>query len=184
MTQTTSDEGLLQAYRQGDMSAFDLLYQRYRQPLFIFLSRRGHTPGQTEDLFHDCWIKVINHQASDFSLEGFKPWLYTIARNASIDLFRKMSIRPIDDTASNNLEIIDHPIATDQIAEGEDCLKLMKSAVVALPSEQKDAFLLHHEGNLSLQEIADMLQVGKETVKSRLRYGMKRLKQLLEDCLP
>lgn len=175
-----SDESLHAAYRAGDMAAFDSLYARYRRPLFLFLLRRGHGESTAEDIFHDCWIKVINHREA-FTGDNFRAWVYTIARNLSTDVFRKETLRSassFDESRNENVHF-----STQKIQEDADCIELIKSSVAVLPMEQRDVFLLQQEGGLSLQQIAEMMAVGRETVKSRLRYAMKQLKQLMAECL-
>ena len=175
-----SDESLYAAYRNGDEAAFDELYARYRQPLFLFLLRRGHEQVTAEDIFHDGWMRVID-ETDRFDGSHFRAWIYSVMRNLSTDSFRKASIRvadPIDETA-----IDQHHLSVQQQQEDLDCIQLMKNSVAALPLEQRDVFLLKEEAGFSLQQIAEMMAVGKETIKSRIRYAMKQLKQILVDCL-
>lgn len=175
-----SDEALHAAYCSGDMAAFDALYARYRQPLYLFLLRRGHSESTAEDIFHDCWMKVIDYR-EQFDGSHFRAWVYTLARNLSTDVFRKEGLRnasEFDENCNPNVHF-----STQRIVEDMDCIELIKSSVAVLPVEQRDVFLLQQEGGLSLQQIAELMTVGRETIKSRLRYAMNHLKQLMEDCL-
>lgn len=181
MTPTNdSDEALHAAYRRGDMAAFDALYTRYRQPLYLFLLRRGHPEGTAEDIFHDCWMKVINRQ-QDFTDEYFRAWVFTIVRNLSIDVFRTEQVRSASEFDENCHAHVH--ISAEKMQQDVDCIELMKSSVAVLPLQQRDAFLLQNEGGLSLQQIAEMMSVGRETIKSRLRYAMDQLKQMMAECL-
>jgi len=175
-----NDESLYAAYRRGDMAAFELLYARYRQPLYRFLLGRGHSPANTEDVFHDCWMRLIDKK-TEFAGENFRAWFYTIARNLSTDAFRKINIRIADsyEEASDP----NYHVSTQQQQEGIDCIELIKSSVAALPSDQRDVFLLKEEAGLSLQQIADLMAVGRETIKSRIRYAMNQLRLLMVECL-
>lgn len=181
MTQTEqSDESLHAAYCSGDMAAFDSLYARYRRPLYLFLLRRGHAESTAEDIFHDCWVKVIDYRQK-FDGNNFRAWVYSVARNLSIDMFRREALRStstFDDNSNSNAHF-----STQKIQEDVDCIELIKSSVAVLPVEQRDVFLLQQEGGLSLQQIADLMAVGRETIKSRLRYAMNQLRQLMEECL-
>ncbi len=178
--QQHTDEQLLAAYHAGDMAAFESLYARYRQSMYLFLRRRGLSESSAEDVYHDTWIKVLEH--TQFKHNNFKAWLYTVMRNLSIDALRKSTIRAVDE--------FDEAVHTDQNHvsaqkqnEDSDCLNLMTHSITQLPFEQRDAFLLQHEAGLSLQQIAEVMSTGKETIKSRLRYAMKSLKQWLDECL-
>ncbi len=175
-----TDEDLYAAYRGGDMAAFDLLYARYRQPLYLFLLRRGHSETVAEDVFHDCWITVIDKTKS-FDGENFRAWVYSITRNLSTDSFRKANIRlteQYDEESASNSHL-----STEKVQQDVDCLELVKSSVSSLPIEQRDVFLLKEEAGLSLQQIADVMAVGRETIKSRIRYAMNQLKKLMAECL-
>jgi RNA polymerase sigma-70 factor (ECF subfamily) len=178
--QLPSDESLFATYRKGDMDAFEQLYARYRQPLYLYLLRLGHSQATAEDIFHDSWIRVID---SHYQFDGvnFKAWLYTVARNLSTDTFRKAQIRQVD--SSQNVETILSTVSVERQQEGEDCVELIKTSVAALPIEQRDVFLLKEEAGLSLQQIADIMAVGRETIKSRVRYAMQQLKLMMEECL-
>ncbi len=175
-----SDESLYVSWKDGDKTAFDLLYERYRQPLFLFLLRRGHTQSAAEDVFHDSWMRIIDGN-SKFNEQHFRGWLYTIARNLSTDLFRKLAIRTAGSLQDENIEA--HHVSTQRQQEGIDCIELIKVSLQNLPLDQKDVFLLKEEAGLSLQQIADMLCVERETIKSRIRYAMKKLRDWMEDCL-
>ena len=175
-----TDEALFAAYRDGDMAAFDALYARYRQPVFLFLLRLGHNHAIAEDLFHDCWLRVVDDRGQ-FDGKHFRGWIYRIARNLSIDQMRKAQIRATDDVDSAEASV--NPVSTERQQEAEDCVELIKQSIAALPMEQRDVFLLQQEADLTLQQIADLMAVGRETIKSRLRYAMQQLKQLMADCL-
>lgn len=175
---TKKDLELFDAWRNGDVGSFDQLYQRYRQPLFVFLIRRGHQQTEAEEIFHDCWMRVINNEGN-FSGNHFKAWLFTIARNLSTDYLRKLrpeQLSEADENAASNL-------STERVLEAVDCVQLVKKSLAVLPMEQRDVFLLQHEAGLSLQQIADLMAVGRETIKSRIRYAMDTLRELMAECL-
>jgi RNA polymerase sigma factor (sigma-70 family) len=176
-----SDEALYQRFRKGDAQAFDELYARYRQPLFRFLLSSCHSTADAEDLFQDLWSRII-HAQSGFKEGSFKAWVFRIARNLQIDAFRKSAIRPV--TAAIDIDAIGAAQATlETRAHADDCARRMFSAIGQLPPEQREAFLLKEETGMALNDIAQMLSIGRETLKSRLRYALRRLRERLEDCL-
>ncbi|MBL7002634.1 MAG: sigma-70 family RNA polymerase sigma factor [Gammaproteobacteria bacterium] len=181
MVQT--DEALYTAYHEGDLSAFDCLYDRYKRPLYRFLLRRGLPQDAVEDVFHESWLSVISFEKKQhFKVGGFKAWIYTVSRNKSIDAFRKANIHTEENWDEHINEVFSE-ITTEQQQVDIDCLALMKESIAQLPFDQRDAFLLQQEAGLSLQQIAEMMKVGRETIKSRLRYAMNQLKTWLEECL-
>jgi RNA polymerase sigma factor (sigma-70 family) len=176
-----SDEALYQGFRHGDAAAFDMLYQRYRQPLFLFLLRSCQTRADAEDLYQELWNRVI--QAGDGFREGsFRAWVFRIARNLQIDRYRRERVRPLADTEIPVTLAAATP-TPEQQADAEDCHGRLLTAIGALPPEQREALLLREESGLALADIAALAGVGRETIKSRLRYALKRLRATLEDCL-
>jgi len=174
------DDTLYADWQAGNMSAFDALYARYRQSLYLFLLRRGHDRAAAEDIFHDCWLRLIR-QPQAFDAGNFRAWLFTVARNLSTDRFRQQ--RRHADEPLADVNAAGDSCSPQQSAEDRDCIELMKQGIAALPLEQRDAFLLKEEGGLALEQLAQVMHTGRETIKSRLRYAMQRLRSLLEDCL-
>jgi RNA polymerase sigma factor (sigma-70 family) len=176
-----SDEALYQGYRRGDAAAFDMLYQRYRQPLFLFLLRSCRTRADAEDLYQELWSRVI--QAGEgFHQGSFRAWVFRIARNLQIDRYRRERVRPLAD-GDIPINLAAATPGPDQQTDAADCHERLLTAIGALPPEQREAFLLKEESGLELAEIATLAGVGRETIKSRLRYALKRLRASLEDCL-
>lgn len=176
-----SDETLFGRYRKGDAAAFELLYRRYRQSLYLYLLRACDSAADADELYQDAWSRVIA-AARPFREGSFKAYLFQIARNLQIDRYRRQRIQAVDDDEA--LRRLADPLPSpDERAHREDCGERMKRELAKLPREQCEAFLLKEEAGLSLEQIAQMISVGRETVKSRLRYAVKRLRRLLEECL-
>jgi RNA polymerase sigma-70 factor (ECF subfamily) len=184
-----SDEALMLAWQGGDAGAFDLLYDRHRGGIFRYLLRQCGNRATAEELHQDVWLRLVGARASFDARSRFTTWAYTVARNRLIDHWR--STRPrqlvsLDDSDADGtaaVQVEDHsPRANPQRAasslqQGE----LLLAALDALPPAQRDAFLLHVEGGLALEEIATLTEVPAETVKSRLRYAYARLRAALGD---
>jgi RNA polymerase sigma-70 factor (ECF subfamily) len=177
------DEELMLRYRDGDASAFDALYSRHRSGLFRFILRQCPSRGEAEEIFQEVWMKLIEAR-SRYRVEArFSTYLYHIAVNRLIDRSRRRSNTP---TAS--LDDPDCPVGlavagasndpVRQAAAREEAGRVLK-ALGELPHEQREAFLLHEEGGLSVGEIAEVTKVGAETAKSRLRYALAKLRQAL-----
>jgi len=176
-----TDEQLLKRFRQGDAQAFETLYTRYRKSLYIYLLRSSPGPAEAEDLYQETWSRIIRSRtASDNA--PFKATIFRIARNLQIDGFRRRTLHLVSDSdTSKEPESLDPDPEDRSIID--DCGELLKTELAQLPEEQRDAFLLKEETGLTLEQIAEMINVGRETIKSRLRYALKRLRLALEDCL-
>ena len=175
-----TDEELMRRYRGGDVRAFETLYARHRGPLFRYVARLLHG-GDTEAVYQETWLKVVRHRDRWLQEQPFKPWLYRIAHNAAIDALRARKPDAVDPEAGPD-DCADSQPPLDQWQYIRDCVERLLQLLGALPAAQREAFLLKEEAGLSLQEIADVAEVGRETVKSRLRYALNRLRKGLEGC--
>lgn len=182
-----TDEGLMLAYRDGEAAAFDALYARWRGPLYrYFLRQCGHA-GQADELFQDVFMRVIGAAAGYEPTAKFATWLFRIAHNRLVDHWRKQGREPVDplpDDAVADGAGFDPPAdahaGPEALAERGQLGRALLDALHALPEVQREAFLLAEEGGLTLEEIAALAGVGRETIKSRLRYATRRLRSKLE----
>src|ERR687896_2324111 len=86
-----SDGDLVAAVRRGDDSAFEELYRRYRRPIAGYVARTVRDDARVEDLTQDAFFAALRHLRSTDTEIDFKPWIYEIARNATIDHWRRAS---------------------------------------------------------------------------------------------
>jgi len=183
MTSGPPDEELMLAYAAGDAAAFDALYARHRGAVFRYLRRQAGNAAIAEEIFQDVWLRLIDARASYAPRAKFTTWLFTIAHNRLMDHFRANARAalvsydddPIDDVAA------DTPRPDESLARKRDAARLL-AAIEALPAAQREAFLLQQEGELSLEEIAAVTGVNRETAKSRLRYAMGKLRAELREA--
>lgn len=185
-----SDEALLAAYAAGEADAFATLLSRYRRPLFNFVLRTVRNPVVAEDLTQDVFIRIIR-RASDFKGSSkFTTWMYTIARNICIDHGRRMSHRrhrSLDATApgaEGGAPLVERVASgqpgVDRAAASKGLRTEIAAAVDALPDDQREVFLLRQVQGMRFREIAEVIGVPENTVKSRMRYALERLTEALE----
>jgi len=189
-TDESDDEALMLAYAGGDASAFDRLYHRHKGGVYRYLLRQCKPPAAADELFQDIWMSVIRVRATYQPTARFTTWLYTLAHNRLVDHWRAnghVTLVSIDDEADDATRDavqavvaprVDEPAVRTEARALGACLR---AALDALPPAQRDAFLLHQEGGLALADIATLTGVGIETVKSRLRYAMSKLRAELAD---
>ena len=180
MTDGRTDEELMLAYAAGDIAAFETLYARHRGPLYRFIVR-GISPRATADeCFQDTWARVVAARARYRPEARFGTWLYQIAQRLLIDQYRRA--RP-----QVSLDEDDSPLhlAGDEQEKPEQELgrfeeqRRLRQALAELPDEQRIVLQLRLEQELPLEEIGEITGVGRETVKSRLRYAMDKLRARL-----
>lgn len=173
------DEDLMLAYRDGAASAFDELYRRHKGALYRFLLRQCRDAATAEELFQDVWMNLIRARAGYTVTARFSTYLYRLAHNRLIDHYRRRvpaAILSFDDESAA-LEVpagraSEPHVVLDAKQQSARLLEL----VAELPAAQREAFVLQHEAGLTLDEIARATGAPTETVKSRLRYAMSKLR--------
>jgi len=182
----TRDEDLMLAYAAGDAAAFDVLYARHKGSLYRYVLRQCAHAGVAEELFQDVWMNVLRARASYVPSARFATWLYRIAHNRLIDHWRATGQVELVSAGVDDDDPLDAIAAArddepDAQANARERSTRLYSACAALPAMQREAFLLHQEGGLELAEIAELTGAGVETVKSRVRYAVAKLRLELED---
>jgi RNA polymerase sigma factor (sigma-70 family) len=183
-----TDENLMLRFGRGEAAAFELLYRRHESRVFRYLHRNVKNEAAANDLMQEVWFAVVRGAANYQPSAKFTTWLFTIAHNRTVDMIRAnhrlQSLDAGDDAdpeASSVLERLADSAKLEPPAQvqSQDEAAALLSAVAHLPAEQRSAFLLQAEGELSVEEIAEATGSNFETVKSRLRYARAKLRQLL-----
>lgn len=179
-----SDEALLAAHAAGDAAAFPVLYARHERPVYRFLLRSLGAAAAAEDLLQEVWLAVLRNAGRFEPRARFTTWLYGIARNRLIDHWRaRRETVSLDEAAANDPDcaLVDNvPADASTQPEVQAVSRAQAAAFVAavdaLPALQREAFLLHAEGGLTVEQVAQLTGVGMQTAKSRLRYAMGKLR--------
>jgi RNA polymerase sigma-70 factor (ECF subfamily) len=175
-----TDEELMLAYGAGDASAFEILYARHRVPLFRFMLHQVREHGTAEELYQDVWQRVISARGRYQPDARFSTWLFQIAHNRLTDHWRAARHRPPPpEDATERAEREPDPSTPERSLSAFEERRRLQMALEELPDEQREVLMLRLEQELSLEEIGRITGVGRETVKSRLRYGLDKLKQRL-----
>ncbi|HUG73390.1 MAG TPA: RNA polymerase sigma factor [Steroidobacteraceae bacterium] len=172
-----SDESLMLAYGAGDVPAFEQLYSRHRGKLYHYLLRQLRDNALADEVFQDVWQRVIAARAGWKPDAGFATWLYTIAHHRLGDHWRSLRHRPAAplDADERTARVAD-PDTPERVWSEFERRRQLQLALDDLPEEQREVLLLRLEQDLTLEEIAEITGVGRETVKSRLRYAMDKLR--------
>jgi RNA polymerase sigma-70 factor (ECF subfamily) len=174
------DEQLMLAYRGGDAGAFDELYRRHKGGLFRFVLRSVRERSLAEELYQEIWMRAIEARGRYEPQAKFTTWLYTIAHNRLVDHWRKKGLQVV--SLETESEFSGNPaFEPEGILEAKQGLARFAQALQALPPAQREAFLMHHEAEMSVAEIARATGAGEEAAKSRLRYAVSKLKEALGD---
>lgn len=173
----SSDETLMLAWIAGDAGAFEQLYARHRLKLYRYLLRQLRDNALADEIFQDVWQRVIAARADWKPDAGFATWLYTIAHHRLGDHWRSLKHRPpAPDDADDRLARIADADTPERVLSEFERRRQLQLALDGLPEEQREVLLLRLEQELTLEEIGEVTGVGRETVKSRLRYAMDKLR--------
>ncbi|MEH6629067.1 MAG: sigma-70 family RNA polymerase sigma factor [Motiliproteus sp.] len=181
MDALTTDESLMLEYAGGSYEAFEVLYTRHKSSVLRFYRRQIGTAA-AEELLHDAFMRLINARQRYTPSATFRTYFWTIVRNVLIDHYRKLnrslpeSYGAIDPEQSIADESVEPDVGADQSRQIQKLLAIVST----LPSAQREAFLLKEEAGLTLPEIAEIAQTSVDTIKSRLRYAVTKIRNGME----
>jgi len=163
------------AYAGGDAAAFETLYRRHKDALYRYLLRGAGTPDHAAELFQDVWKNLIQARAKYRAGAPFTAWLFKLGHNRLVDFWRAQ--RPQEEVAED-LAAPESERPDETAVRRSHAAQLLR-ALAALPPEQREIIVLREERELTLEQIAEIQGVGRETVKSRLRYALAKLREVV-----
>lgn len=170
----------MQKYQRGNEAAFQELYKRHRTPLLRFVRRLLPSSEDFEGIAQETWMAVVQGRERYRASSSFRTYLFSIAHRRTMDRWRQQG-RTIEAAASEEASDVADRASFEPEAEVDNLA--LRSALVAavsrLPLLQREVFLLRAEGDLNIEEIAEVVGTNRETAKSRLRYALNRLRLAL-----
>lgn len=186
------DAALMLKVREGDRSAFETLVEKYKQPVINLVARTIGDPTEAEDIAQHVFVQVYKAAHRYEVTAKFSTWLFTIARNLSLNELRRRSRHPassLDETFADDDE---HPIRqapdtqafgpTEQLLHGELEARL-EEAIAALPEKQRTALLMCRHEEFSYEEIARVVGCSLSAAKSLIHRARETLKERLKPYL-
>ena len=172
---SASDRHLIEAFKRGSAEALAAIYDKYVGLLVKVAGGMLDERSAAEDIVHDMFVKFAQ-SAGSLTINGsLKAYLITCVTNRVRDRFRK-KVLPI---AKPSEEAVTHSGPQQAVMQHETG-QLVRRALAALPNEQRDVIVLRMQAELTFREIAAMLDIPENTAQSRFRYGMEKLKSLLD----
>lgn len=165
----------MHAFRAGDETAFNLLFGTHAAALRGFLMRMTGSSALAADLTQVTFLSVVRGRGRFLEGSRFKPWLYAIAMNALTDYYRRSKRELL--TPEGTLP--ETPYEKGMSDPG--MARRVHAALAELPTNQREAVVLHRFGELSFEEIAAMTGVSQSAVKVRAHRGYERLRELLKE---
>ena len=189
MYASKSDEFLIQQFRSGNNTAFDILLKRYQSKVFSYIMQLVKDHDLANDIFQEVFIKVvINLKKESYHHEGkLLSWILRISHNQVIDHFRKSSKMPFVGRSSSNpdfdifsvLKLEDSSI--EDVMINDQILKDVRLLIHELPQDQKEVVKMRFFMKMSFKEIAEKTGVSINTSLGRMRYALINLRKLIDE---
>ena len=172
------DKILLWKMKHGSSDALSRIYEKYKSDLFSLANSLLHDLNAAEDVVHDVFVSFVK-SADEFQLTGsLKGYLLTCVANLSRDRVRARKRAPIG-MNKIDMTIPDYKMPSQALISAEELLCL-REAIAKIPYEQREVVILHLQGRRTFRQIAELQDIGISTIQSRYRYGLEKLRSLLD----
>lgn len=175
---TRTDKELMQQTAQGDQRAFEVLYHRHaRRFQGFFLRMLEYDAAKAEDFTQELFLRIYEQSARFEENHSFSSWAFSIAYNLCKNEYRHLKVEEKYQTEQR----AETPYYETEIPFDKVLFEThLKAAILRLPHSQQAAFTLRYQEELSIGEIAEILQIPKGTVKSRLYQAIRKLSETLK----
>jgi RNA polymerase sigma factor (sigma-70 family) len=178
----TSDSVLVHQALTGDQEAFEALISRYKKTLFGLIYHYVGEYHEAHDVLQQVWLQLYLSLATLRPKKQIKPWLFTVARNRSLDVLRRKRLPSFSEVETGHEEdeaaswetISDSSPTPEELAERRDLQQAIQRAIQALPRKYRAVVLLYYADQLTFSEIGQVLNMPGSTVKTRF-YRAKPL---------
>lgn len=180
-----SDEEVIARFQGGDLTAFDVIVARYKQPLIQYVIQFVGETSDAEDIVQDTFVKVFRRKQAYRSIAKFSTWLYTVAGNFAKSELRKrkrQAQQSISSLTENDpyFEVMETRAAADEMTDRQFKKDILRKAIQRLPKRFQDVIRLREIEHLSYDEIAARTKLSLGTVKSRVNRARLRLQKELK----
>jgi RNA polymerase sigma factor (sigma-70 family) len=169
-----TDEYLMRAVRDGDLTRLGVLFERHHRPLFDFLYRMTGDRGAAEDLVQDVFVRMLRYRATYRDDGRFETWMYRIARNARADHFRKQGAAVY--VPEDGMEWESEAPGPVRLLERARDMVRLKRALQALREDRRELILLVRYQGMTHEQVGAILGVDAGTVKVRFHRAIKELR--------
>lgn len=177
-----TDEELMEKFYEGDREALGVIFERHKDGVFNFALRMVNNRADAEDITADTFGRLCDGRNRFVQNARFKTWLYTIARNASIDKIRgrkkwgSMWFQKQDSSEELFMDVPSSEDSASQTLQRKETIQLIQMAIDLLPQDQKEAIILREYQELSYEDIAQILGCSLANVKVLIYRARVQLK--------
>lgn len=176
---------LIEGAKKGDPAAFGTLYEHYFAPIFRFVCFRVKNRRDAEDLtqtvFLKAWDAMPRFEQRD---HPFSSWLYAIARNATIDYYKKKKPISLDDAPEIADRFEDAHADFVKRTEREDTARMIRRAMNVLSDDQREIMLFKHIENLSNREISRLTGKNEDAIRQLQFRALRSLQKYFKESYP
>lgn len=178
--QDVSDPDLLVAVADGDAPAFECLYQRYEKRVYQYVCTLIYDPALAEEVVGDAMMAVWRGAGSFSRSSRVSTWVFGIARHKALDALRRTGRHNHDVALDEALELPHGQESPAESVERKEATSLTLQALKALSREHQEVLRLVFYEELPYEDIAALLSIPTNTVKTRVYYAKQRLKHQLK----
>jgi RNA polymerase sigma-70 factor (ECF subfamily) len=178
-----ADEDLMEMIRDGEVRAFDVIFDRHSGAAFSLAYRMCGRRAMAEDVVQEAFVSLWRSGARyDRGRGSVRSWVLSAVHNRAIDAFRRETVKSGRDVRDDNLaEWLAADDRTDREVERRDEARQVRTALEGLPGEQRQVIELAYFGGFTHTQIAEMLSLPAGTVKGRMRLALSKLRMTLAD---
>lgn len=166
------------ALERDDPVAVELLWDRYAKGLYVVLLASLRSQHDAEDVLQAVFVKIVRKRRQLAKAHCLNAYVHQIARNEIADFLRQRRRKPGDLS-----EVEPWLAATDESGPRNELAEEIQAALNRLPRTQREVLVLKVYGSKTFREIAEILELSLNTVASRYRYSMDKLRELLKDSI-
>lgn len=171
---------LIRRLQSGDLSALGALFEMFKDVVFRTALAITRDERAAEDILQECFVRLHRYAASVDPERPLKPWLYRATVNLSYDWFSKKTVQqPLDEVLEWLSGFQNVLSAPDHKAEERELIGMVRDVIAELPPLHRATVVLFYMENLTVEEVADVMDLPAGTVKSRLHHARKRLRDAL-----
>ena len=179
MENQETDERLLEKAANGETAAFQILYERYRDPIFRFAYRMLGSAEAAEDVAHDCFLSLIKEPGRyDSEKASLRTYLYAAARNQAVRRYQNFNRESAIDDFPDEFRVPENHEPSQRVLDAELAAEVGR-AIAGLPPLQREALVLFEYEDLSLAEIGAIVGADSNAVKARLFRARDKLRASL-----
>ena len=178
--ETLQDKELIHGYLKGDEKSLEILFERYLKMIYSFVYKNVGNEATAEDITQEVFIKVWKNIKKFDQNKNFKPWIFQIAKNTSIDFLRKKKSIPFsrfENEKGQNILIESMSAKPINILGDLSDKKVLTTAMQRLSEKEQKLINLRSNDGMSFREISDMFNESINTIKSRYRRALANLRK-------